>query len=368
MKQEYLHDIRERLEDRNFEQDDIKDIIGDYSQLYDDMIANGLSEEEAKAKLGTPEAIVAELMSERTVSVRKKPMKGRKIIPIMPFVSTIIFFILGFVWQLWNVAWMAFLLIPVTAILVEGFNKRFRGYVLTPLMPFVALVVYMGLGFGFRLWHPGWLVFLLIPVMAILETRKLDLFPRLTALSPFVALIAFFVLGEFGLWHPGWLVFLMIPMIAILNGKNLIKVVLFELSFAVAIGLYLGIGYGLGAWDYAALSFLIPLIYGVFSGEIKVHMFFDDWFSRITVLLTVAVYVTMGVLFPVTWEWLWVIFLVNPVQEIVRKGGKENMLVAVTPFVSIAIFYLVGYFVPGAFAYSWMAFFLIPIVAIIKGK
>lgn len=368
MKRTYLNDIRELLQEKNFERKDIEDILADYSQLYDDMIANGLSNEETMAKLGTPRAIVEELSSERRTTFVKQPMKGRKLIALSPFIATILFFVLGFAADLWHLSWMAFLLIPMTAIVVEGLNKRWKKHFLTPLMPFAAVLIYMGLGFGLQLWHPGWLVFLSIPVVAILESRQRNVLSTLTALSPFMAILAFFILGEFGLWQPGWLVFLAIPMIGILNGKNWGKIIVFELSFLIAIGLYLYIGYVMGEWTLAALSFLIPVIYGVLSGDIQIRFFQGDWFSKITVILTIAVYVAMGILFPTTWAWLWVIFFLVPVQAIVRKGGKENILVAVMPFVATTIFYLVGFFVPGAFAYSWLAFLLIPMAAILKDK
>lgn len=368
MKQTYLDDIRELLEEKNYEKKDIDDIINDYSQLYDDMIAGGLSDEDAKAKLGTPRAIVEELSSERRTVFVKQPMKGRKLIALMPFLSTIIFFAMGFIGNLWHIAWMAFLLIPVTAIVVEGLNKKFRRHFFTPLMPFLCVVAYLAIGFAYGWWHPGWMIFLAIPVVAILESRQRNILSTLTALSPFLAVVAFFILGEYGLWNPGWLVFLAIPMIGILSGKNLGKVIVFELSFVIAIGLYLYIGYAMGQWSLAALTFLIPVVYGVLSGDIQIRIFQGDWVSKITVILTIAAYVALGILFPSTWAWLWVIFFAVPVQAIVRKGGKENILVAVMPFVAVTIFYLVGYFVPGAFAYSWMAFFLIPMAAILKDK
>lgn len=368
MKKQYLDDIRELLEEKNFEKKDIEDIIADYAQLYDDMVAGGHSDEETMNKLGTPRSIVEELSSERRQTLVKQPMKGRKLIALSPFVATILFFVLGFAYNLWHLSWMAFLLIPVTAIVVEGLNKRWKRHFLTPLMPFVSVLVYMALGFGLGMWHPGWLVFLSIPVVAILESRQRNILSLLTALSPFMAILAFFILGEFGLWQPGWLVFLAIPMIGILNGKNIGKIIVFELSFVIAIGLYLYIGYVMGEWTLAALSFLIPVVYGILSGDIQIRIFQGDWFTKIVVILTIAAYIAAGILFPSTWPWLWVIFFLVPVQAIVRKGGKENILVAVMPFVATTIFYLVGFFVPGAFAYSWLAFLLIPMAAILKDK
>lgn len=72
--------------------------------------------------------------------------------------------------------------------------------------PMVSLLVFLLLGYIWGYWHPGWVVFLAIPIMPFLVgLQKFKV--------TFVALvfIAFIVLGVFGYWHPGWLVFLTIP-------------------------------------------------------------------------------------------------------------------------------------------------------------
>jgi len=76
-------------------------------------------------------------------------------------------------------------------------------------------IVYLLMGFFLHLWHPGWIIFFVIPsyyfcaAMCLVEglRKKLFLFP-----VTFVCLSAFLLLGFYGrLWHPAWVVFLLIP-------------------------------------------------------------------------------------------------------------------------------------------------------------
>ena len=77
--------------------------------------------------------------------------------------------------------------------------------------PMLMTVLYLVLGFVFGLWHPGWLVFLTIP----LHYLHFDsLRARLT--HPVSITLIYLVLGcFFDLWHPGWLIFFVIPLGAV---------------------------------------------------------------------------------------------------------------------------------------------------------
>jgi len=90
------------------------------------------------------------------------------------------------------------------------------------LFPFPLLVVaaYLGLGFLWDLWHPGWLIFLSIsmyyPLAAMAAVpdirKKLNAFPIAQ-----LCVLAYLLLGFFAhAWHPTWLVFLLIPVYYIL--------------------------------------------------------------------------------------------------------------------------------------------------------
>lgn len=82
--------------------------------------------------------------------------------------------------------------------------------------PLFVSILYLGLGFALGLWHPGWIVFLTIPAYYSItdwfsgRRRHCFLFA-----FPYIVLvaIAFLCMGcIWGLWHPGWILFLTIPM------------------------------------------------------------------------------------------------------------------------------------------------------------
>jgi len=74
--------------------------------------------------------------------------------------------------------------------------------------PTLMTILFLVLGFGFGLWHPGWLVFLTIPLQYIHFHSWRE---RLT--HPVTITLMYLVLGcIFDLWHPGWLIFFLIPL------------------------------------------------------------------------------------------------------------------------------------------------------------
>ena len=78
--------------------------------------------------------------------------------------------------------------------------------------PLICALIYLFIGFEYNLWHPGWVVFLAIPIVpSILR------FKSLKGMFPIVILIAYLLLGLFlNKWHPGWIIFLLIPIFYIL--------------------------------------------------------------------------------------------------------------------------------------------------------
>lgn len=90
---------------------------------------------------------------------------------------------------------------------MNSFKNRFIA-----ATPMICLIAFLLLGFLADAWHPGWVVFLAIPIVPSILNKSLS---RL--LYPSLCVLAFFVLGlVFGLWHPGWIVFLTIPVFYIL--------------------------------------------------------------------------------------------------------------------------------------------------------
>lgn len=73
--------------------------------------------------------------------------------------------------------------------------------------PVLIAVIYGLLGAVFQIWHPGWILFLLIPIYYV------GLYGGYPILIVFLYLLAGF---GFGWWHPAWVLFLTIPLFYLL--------------------------------------------------------------------------------------------------------------------------------------------------------
>lgn len=82
--------------------------------------------------------------------------------------------------------------------------------------PLILALVYLIFGFTLHWWHPGWLIFLLIPIYyhlgaaLTIHAKK----ARLLAMPvPEVVLLCYLSFGFLaGLWSPTWVIFLLIPL------------------------------------------------------------------------------------------------------------------------------------------------------------
>lgn len=80
--------------------------------------------------------------------------------------------------------------------------------------PFTTIVclLYFAIGILFDAWHPGWLLFLLIPLWysfaGAVRKKNASIFAY-----PVLVTLLFLCAGFFwGIWHPGWVLFLTIPL------------------------------------------------------------------------------------------------------------------------------------------------------------
>jgi uncharacterized membrane protein len=364
MKSKYLEKLKAELMKFQASKDDIHEILMDYGQLYDDALSTGKSDEEVWSMLGDPKEVSYDLID--TLRIKKHKNIRNKLIALSPFISLIVYMVLGFAFELWHPGWLVFLLTPVVAIAFHSSIKEG----LIGLSPFISVLTFLFIGFEYNLWHPGWLVFLLIPIASIvLTTKKKDTF---VAISPFIALIVFMILGTYyDLWNPGWLVFLIVPMIGILYKPNKWIVLAYELSFLLAIGFYLYMGYVYDMWSMGALGFALPVIMGIIFSDI--HFFYDSKLSRANrakslkfisiIILSIVTFLLLGILLN-GWAYAWQVFLLVPVAAIVLFEKKFHF-VAITPFIAVILFFSLGYFF-NLFHISWLAFLIIPMAGIIE--
>lgn len=76
--------------------------------------------------------------------------------------------------------------------------------------PVLVTAAYLVLGFMFHAWHPGWIIFLTIPLFYLPDSQRTPI--RLLG-NPVMVTIIYLLLGTMcDLWHPGWLIFLLIPL------------------------------------------------------------------------------------------------------------------------------------------------------------
>lgn len=317
MKDKYLGLLKQGLEEKNLGRREIDEIIKEYGQLYDDALESGKSHETIESLLGNPMKVAKEVEYENDLN---NSIKGSgKIIAIMPFISLIVFMVLGLI---------------------------------------------------FGVWHPTWLVFLLIPVTAIILESKG--FSRVIALVPFIALVVFFLLGTYlDLWNPGWLVFLLLPMIAITKKQKLGVVIFYEFIYLLAIGFYLYMGYVYDLWTYGALGFILPFLLGLWYGDIIIEFPFNlksmkkkDFIFLTIIFSTIIIFLLAGFLFS-AWAYAWQVFLFIPMTAILIYEGVN--ITAISPFISVMLFYSLGYFL-NLWTISWLAFLMIPISGILFTK
>lgn len=358
-KKQYINNLKELLLEKNVTNEDISVIIEDYEELYDEALNRGLSNEEIYSQLGDTEFVYNQLKHDLNYIKANE----NKIVSLSPFIALIIFFVLGFAFDLWNYSWLAFLLIPIIAVIVNvrGTNK------IIALSPFVSVIVYYLLGMIFGLWHPGWLIFFIIPISGILINTKGK--EVLYGLGVFFVIISFvtisFVSGE--TWKYNLLILLAIPLFTyIFNYKKRANLVGASLMLFAIVG-YIMLLQSNVLFEHAIFIFIIPIIFAIFNGNIKITIINNhenSKFLMISFLVILATYFGISLVFGY-WNLTWLILLLIP-MTIIYSTEKFKHLVAFTPFIATILFILVGHFF-NAWQYAWMIYLIIPMTGILEG-
>ena len=140
-----------------------------------------------------------------------------------------------------------------------SYNWKFDG-----ILSGIILCIYLWIGFEHSLWHPGWLLFLTIPILnsfiTAIKNRNIS-----SIAYPTIVFLGYLFLGfTQSLWHPGWLLFLTIPIVSsfirAIKNKN---AGLFSYTMLMILG-YLYVGFVEQVWHPTWIAFItIPIYYGV---------------------------------------------------------------------------------------------------------
>ncbi|VEU82846.1 HAAS signaling domain-containing protein [Acholeplasma hippikon] len=308
----YINSIKQYFKEKNVITKQINSIISDYELLYDEALESGYSHDEIIKKLGTPESIYRSLLADLTHEENPRD----KFVALSPFISVIIFFVLGF---------------------------------------------------GFSLWHPGWLVFLSVPLSAILLSRDKE---KYYVSSIFFTIIAYFIISYiYPAFYAYGTVIFVIPasLLLISDDKSWKSFSTVGVLFLCALAHQL-YGHLTGNWDYTWLIYAVVIIYAIIVGKIKFgfEKNKNDIFMGVFTLVLITGYLLFSLLVDGVWGWSWLVLLLIPVVAIYRSE-KFKHPVAYMPFISLWIFFGLG-FGFGLWQISWIVFLLIPMVAILTEK
>ena len=136
----------------------------DYEKIV--KIENGMEIEISEDKLETTEGISIVKGDGHSGLSRV----GRKIMSITPLVCVAAFLVLGFVWDLWHPGWLVFLLIPIVHTILKIKTNKY--YAIASIINMLVAFTYVAIGVIFGIWHPTWIMFFIIPISSILIEKK----------------------------------------------------------------------------------------------------------------------------------------------------------------------------------------------------
>lgn len=324
-KQQFLANLVEELEDYGVPASSIQEIEIEYRSMIEDALENGETLENFVKRMGSAKKIA------RSISKDYRSNKPN-IVAITPFLSTALFFLFGVLANAWHPGWLVFLLIPMTALL----RKRKIDY--RPLSVFVILIVFILGGTYFDAWNPLWALFLILFVLSPNEKSTLVTINKLYTLVA----IMLYIVGVFALQYE-WI----------------------DVANASLYGMF------------APLIFIPSLILGLASGVIQISIDIprQGWQGFILHLLgvvtLVVIYVLLGIYWGV-WHPGWVLFFLIPVYSILRTQ-KSFSLLPFMPFITTTLFVLVGEYIPlpnggSSYVLSWLFFLLIPMEGILETR
>jgi uncharacterized membrane protein len=339
-KKKFLETLRDELQDIDLTKQDVDEVILEYTAMIDDALEEGGTIDSFIKKMGSPSK-VAEALG------RDRPKKVNKVVSLMPFLATIVFFTLGVVWQAWQPGWIVFLLIPLSDIFSR---KRINWFGIGFI---IILATFVLVGTFYNAWAPAWSLFLLIlPFKSNDNTKPFQGFAIVYTFAAVIAyqvIFTYMVYQSFGAAGVTWL--------SLLDPS--IRFLLFT----------------------ALLLLLVPVVFYAFaSGAIKIYTDIKPMnislgllftFEGLTILAVVIGYLAISITTGL-WHPAWLIFFLIPIVIMVRES-KKLPLRQITPFIATTLFVLVGEYVSlpeqvGSYALSWLFFLLIPIVNILFSK
>lgn len=115
---------------------------------------------------GQPEEVDKEDTDAKPLPKTEMQKKGSALLKFpAPIIIVLLFLALGFIFQAWHPGWLVFLLIPIYYHLAAALTVRKpKARLLAMPVPEIIVLIYLFLGFVCSIWSPTWILFLLIPL------------------------------------------------------------------------------------------------------------------------------------------------------------------------------------------------------------
>jgi len=319
-KEEFLKELRKELDEHDVLESVINDIINDYDDLYTSYLETGVSDEEIYVKLGSVKDIYKELRGTLSYNFNENIKKYNKmniLVMTAPFISLILFVLLGFIFNYWHPGWLLFLYIPMIAIITSS-PKREK---LVSLSPFIALIVFILIGYYTNIYHPTWCIFLIIIICGLFRGYKLSLYSQIISCSLLILAIILYVLLYKN--SPYWVLVFLMPIISMLyfgyltffNNKVSNKGSIISVATLCIIAIYFILSFVTKAWNVTWLIILlIPIVGIVFSSRSKDIVLYVP-------LLAPIVFFILGFFFNL-WHPGWLVFILVPLAFTFDKWNK----------------------------------------------
>lgn len=137
-----------------------------YDMTLDDLLN---SENDVVVIDRAPEESKTEEKIEESVKDKKHSLHGdlgKKLFKFpFPIVVAIVYVLFGYLLKIWHPFWLIFLTIPIYYHFAAAcFTKTKKGFALSMPVPEIIVLIYLTCGFLIGIWHPTWIMFLLIPI------------------------------------------------------------------------------------------------------------------------------------------------------------------------------------------------------------
>lgn len=312
-RQKFLELFQKALKEKGIDKKDQTEILDDYQIMIEEAVSNGEDESTFIESLGSINDII-----------KNTPLKKNKV-------------------QRFKSKWIA-------------------------LTPFISVILFFTIGFAFNGFEYAWMVFLLIPVSAIiLETKGIE---RIIGLYPFISTIAFFIIGfAFNGFEYAWIVFFPMIPLAVVGTKAKYKPILITMMIVLLSAFIILQLQGYELVHYLLLIPVALIVLYAWISNIDPSKLKEVMIGVGGILIIILIYLGLGFWYNL-WHPGWLLFLLIPVAALLYEKFIEKKtipLVSFSPFIAVALFFLIGEYLNG-YAYSWLVFLIIPILGVLEGE